>query len=60
MFSDGRFGSATNTSLFQKFSCTNNRNAIQLTDCDLVDSCQSTCPYALGLRCYGKNKSVNT
>ena len=53
VFNDGRFGSFSNTSLFQHFSCANNPSATQISDCDLVDSCQSTCQNALGLRCYG-------
>ena len=52
VFTDGRFGLSSNNSLFQNFSCKNNPSAMQLSDCDIIDSCQSSCKHALGLRCY--------
>ena len=54
IFSDGRFGSISNTSLFQNITCESNPNAGLLSDCQVIDTCQSRCPNAIGLRCYGK------
>lgn len=55
VFDDGRFGLSSNVSLFQNFTCKDS-NAAQLTDCSLADACQSTCPNAIGLRCYRKEE----
>lgn len=56
VFSDGRFGAISNTSLFQNISCVANPNAGLMTDCQITETCQSRCQYAVGLRCYGKQE----
>ena len=60
MFTDGRFSNMTNvTSMFQNISCSNNLAATTLTDCDIMDQCQSTCVNPIGLRCYSNLPSIN-
>ena len=54
MFNDGRFGSSSVNSPFQNVSCIDAPTATSLSECDLVDKCQSKCQYPIGLRCYGK------
>ena len=54
MFNDGRFGLSSVNSLFQNVSCIDAPTATSLSECDLVDKCQSKCQYPIGLRCYGK------
>ena len=41
VFTDGRFGTPNNVSYFQNVSCTGNE--VQLKDCNLNDSCSSSC-----------------
>ena len=55
VFNDGRFGLSTVSSLFQNFSCSNAPTAMSLSECDIIDSCQSTCSFPISLRCYGKS-----
>lgn len=52
IFYDGRFGFTSNMSLFQTIIC-NDPNAMDLTSCSVSDACISSCPNAIGLRCYG-------
>lgn len=54
VFTDGRFGSGSTTSFFTNFNCSGTTG--QFIDCQL-ESCPSSCPQALGLRCYGKNNN---
>ena len=51
MFTDGRFGTPNNMSYFQNASCTGDE--FQLKDCNLNDSCSSSCANTIGIRCYG-------
>ena len=53
VFNDGRFGLSSVNSLFQNVSCIDAPTATSLSECDLVDKCQSKCQYPIGLRCYG-------
>ena len=56
VFTDGRFSNMTNvTSQLQNISCSNNLAATTLTDCDLLDQCQSRCVNPIGLRCFGNH-----
>ena len=57
-FNDGRFdnSSSSATSLFQNISCNDPSSVSTLSQCTMLDSCQSTCDYAVGLRCYGKHE----
>ena len=60
VFTDGRFSNMTNvTSMFQNISCSNNLAATTLTDCDILDQCQSRCANPIGLRCYSNLLSIN-
>ncbi|XP_019850479.1 PREDICTED: scavenger receptor cysteine-rich domain superfamily protein-like isoform X2 [Amphimedon queenslandica] len=52
VFNDGRFGLSSVNSLFQNVSCIDAPTATSLSECDLVDKCQSKCQYPIGLRCY--------
>ncbi|XP_019850477.1 PREDICTED: scavenger receptor cysteine-rich domain superfamily protein-like [Amphimedon queenslandica] len=52
VFDDGRFGLSSVNSLFQNVSCIDAPTATSLSECDLVDKCQSKCQYPIGLRCY--------
>ena len=52
IFDDGRFGQISNTSYFQNISCPD-RFATDLSTCVVADACITSCPHALGLRCYG-------
>ena len=55
VFDDGRYGgSISNVSQFQNFSCSTQRTEFSLTECALVDDCQSKCQYAIGIRCSSK------
>ena len=54
MFNDGRFGLSLYPSHFQNFSCINKASALSLTECVLMDRCQSNCLYPIGVHCYGK------
>ena len=58
MFTDGRFGTPNNMSYFQNVSCTGNE--LQLKDCNLNDSCSSSCASTIGIRCYSMLTIVNT
>ncbi|XP_019854372.1 PREDICTED: scavenger receptor cysteine-rich domain superfamily protein-like [Amphimedon queenslandica] len=51
IFDDGRFGQISNTSYFQNISCPD-RFATDLSTCVVADACITSCPNALGLRCY--------
>lgn len=55
VFDDGRFGLSTVSSLFQNFSCSNAPTATSLSECDIIDSCRSTCSFPISLRCYGRD-----
>ena len=50
VFTDGRFGTPNNVSYFQTVSCTGNE--VQLKDCNLNDSCSSSCASTIGISCY--------
>uniref|UniRef100_A0A1X7VFB3 SRCR domain-containing protein n=1 Tax=Amphimedon queenslandica TaxID=400682 RepID=A0A1X7VFB3_AMPQE len=52
VFNDGRFGLSSVNSLFQNVSCIDAPTATSLSECDLVDKCQSKCQYPIGLCCY--------
>ena len=54
VFADGRYGSISNVSQFQNFTCSTNRVEFALSECSLVQDCQSTCKYAIGIRCISK------
>ena len=54
VFNDGRFGLSLYHSLFQNFSCINKPSALSLTECVLMDRCQTNCLYPTGVCCYGK------
>ena len=52
VFADGRYGSISNVSQFQNFTCNPDRDS--LSACTLLQDCQSTCKYAIGIRCISK------
>ena len=55
IFTDGRFNPlASNTSLFENFTCSGEQAHVSLSDCNLADSCQSTCVNAIGIKCSGE------
>ena len=54
IFKDGRFDSdVKNTSLFMNFSCGVENAQLKLSECDIIDSCQLTCAYPIGISCSG-------
>ena len=55
IFTDGRFGPGSNTSLFQFINCTGEEEG--LNGCTITDSCMSSCQYPVGIVCYGKCKN---
>ena len=52
VFTDGRFGTPMNYSYFQSVTCSSGTE-FQLRDCDLDDSCSTSCSSTIGIRCYG-------
>ena len=54
VYTDGRYGSISNVSLFQNFSCSTNRVEFSFSECEIADGCQSKCENAIGLRCASK------
>ena len=55
IFTDGRFNpDASNTSYFENFTCSESHTEFSLRECNIVDSCQSYCQNAIGIRCFGE------
>ena len=55
IFNDGRFDShASNISYFENITCSQSHTEFSLSECDIVDSCQSSCKNAVGIRCFGE------
>ena len=52
VFTDGRFSTPMNYSYFQSVTCSSGTE-FQLKDCDLDDSCSTSCSSTIGIRCYG-------
>ena len=55
VFTDGRFGSNNNYSLFERISCGNPMLVTALNQCTLYEAtdCLPSC-LPIGIRCYGK------
>ena len=54
LFSDGRYPTDTNGSLFQNITCSDVGYEPALSECDVHDSCITTCSYTFGIKCFCK------
>ena len=55
IFTDGRFGSISNFSSFQYFSCSSTGHQSSLSSCSQYDpTCGYTCSQNFGIACYGE------
>ena len=56
VYTDGRYGSISNVSLFQSFSCSTNRAEVSLSGCNLAANCMTQCKTAIGIHCADTSK----
>ena len=54
LFSDGKYPTDNNVSLFENITCSDVGYEPALSECDLHDSCTTTCSNTVGIKCFGK------